>query len=354
MTLIIPSASSCLSPVTYENEAAFEQDIVENYHLFFGEKTLFIPKSMIFGGIWNNTTPDGFLFDCRDARNPRFYIIEVELSDHSFRGHMRDQIDNFLAFFKDEKDTNGIIDKVYDIVSRHDELASLWNDYCDGEMYRLMMNGIRNHHGILVIFEKKNNELEEKFDDYGKRINPSWKQKVQRIFIQKYQNDDEVFFHQEGGIGGQEQKVIGKSVQSVRRVTSGNSHSTSTEEDHLQKCLPSVRETYEKIKAMLLENGLKQKVVGTYIGFWDNGRLRVQIHTFKGVLHVYVLHENYRYRHGNKESLPDVEQKKSNIEGIVKSYRVEAPNRDYLYFYLKIADTHHMDELLAYIQPTLS
>ena len=60
MTLIIPSASSRVSPVTYENEAAFEEDIVENYHLFFGEKTLFIPKRKISGGALGNTIPDGF------------------------------------------------------------------------------------------------------------------------------------------------------------------------------------------------------------------------------------------------------------------------------------------------------
>ena len=355
MTLIIPSASSRVSPVIYKDEAEFEKDIVDNYPLFFGDKTLFIPKSMIFGGIWNNTTPDGFLFDCRDGRNPRFYIIEVELSDHSFRGHMRDQIDNFLAFFKDEKDTNGIIDKVYDIVSRHDDLTSLWNDYCEGEMYRLMSNSIRHRHGVLVLFEKKNNELEENFDDYGKKVNPSWQQKVQRIFIQKYQNDDDVFFHQEGGIGHQDGSIVRNSKS---RSASSGSRLPTTEEEHLRVCSPATRETYEKVKSMLLESVLEQNVVGSYIGFKDhNKRVRVSIYPRQKYLSFYVLHDDYKYfRDGeNSDRCAQLNRDRhAQLKSMMTSYEVVSPNEGHYYFYLNVNEDGDMDELRAYIQPVLS
>ena len=351
MTLIIPSASSCLSPVTYEDEdeAAFEKDIVDHYRLFFGEKTLFIPKRKISGGALGNTIPDGFLFDCSNSQNPRFYIIEVELSHHSFHRHIRDQIEKFLGFFN-ESDIIRLVQAIYDTVNNDNELKQKWNSYCTGDMHHLMMRSIQGHHGILVLFEKKNDDLEAKFDKLGE-THSKWKQKVQRIFIQKYQNDEEVFFHQEGGIGGQEASII---RDSVRKRASSHSHSTKTEEEHLRVCSPSTRETYEKIKEMLLANGLDQRIVGSYIGFRTKDGLAVSIYILKKFLSVYVHHENYRYRDGSQEKLPDVEQKKARIEGMVKSYRVEEPNRGHFYFYLRVTDADHMDELLAYMNPVLS
>ena len=203
MTLIIPSASSCLSPVTYEDEdeAAFEKDIVDHYRLFFGEKTLFIPKRKISGGALGNTIPDGFLFDCHDGQNPRFYIVEVELSKHSF-GHIRSQIDRFLNFFSQNK-IHSLVETIYDTVHNDNKLKQRWNSYCAGDMHHLMTRSIQYRHGVLVLFEKKNDSLEEAFDEQ-EQLYHLWQQKVQRIFIQKYQNDDDVFFHQEGSIDGQE------------------------------------------------------------------------------------------------------------------------------------------------------
>lgn len=345
MTLIIPSASSCLLPVTYEDEdeAAFEKDIVDHYRLFFGEKTLFIPKRKISGGALGNTIPDGFLFDCHDGQNPRFYIVEVELSKHSF-GHIRSQIDRFLNFFSQNK-IHSLVETIYDTVHNDNKLKQRWNSYCTGDMHHLMTRSIQYRHGVLVLFEKKNDSLEEAFDEQ-EQLYHLWQQKVQRIFIQKYQNDDDVFFHQEGGIGHQEVSVVGNS-KSRNALSSGDL--LEKEEVHLRKCSQDARATYEKIKAVLLENGLEQRVVGAYIGFWNNGKLCVSMYSCQTYFHFYVLHDDYKYFHDR-----DNGARHAQLKSMVATYEVEQPNKGHNYFYLIVDNTDHMDELLAYMNPVLS
>ena len=335
MTLIIPSSSSCLSPVPYDNEAAFEKDIVKHYPLFFGEKTLFIPKRKISGGALGNTIPDGFLFDCRDGQNPRFYIVEVELSHHSF-SHIRSQVDRFLNFFN-RREIHGLVGTIYNTVHNDKELKQRWNSYCTGDMHHLMTRSIQDRHGILVLFEKKNDDLEEAFDEHG-GLYDLWERKVQRIFIQKYQDGDDVFFHQEGGVGQQEMS----NVSSSRRLP-------ETEEEHLRVCSPSTRETYAKIKAMFLENGLEQRVVGAYIGFWINGRRRVKMFPRRDYFHVYVLHDDYKYFHDG-----DNGDRHAQLKSVVTPYQVMSPNEGHDHFYLILDNADYMDALRAYIQPVLS
>ena len=343
MTLIIPSSSSCLSPVPYENEAAFEKDIIDHYPLFFGDETLFFLKKKISGGALGNTIPDGFLFDCRHGQNPRFYIIEVELSHHSF-SHIQRQIDRFLNFFNQRK-IQSLVGTIYDTVHNDNELKQRWNSYCTGDMHHLMTSSIQYRHGILVLFEKKNDDLEKKFDEHGETYG-LWDEKVQRIFIQKYQNGDDVFFHQEGGIGHQEASVVRSSRS---RNASSGSDSPATEEEHLRGCSPSARETYEKVKSMLVKNGLKQRVVGRYIGFWANDRRRVTIFPRQNYFHFYVLHDDYKYFHDRSN-----EARHTQLEFIAAPYEVAQPNTSHDHFYLIVDNANYMDALRAYIQPVLS
>ena len=88
----------------YKLESDFERMIFKNASLFFGENTILIDtKTKISGGSLGNTIPDGFLFDFSDLSDIKFYIIEVELSDHSFYKHIFPQITKFFFISQNGK-----------------------------------------------------------------------------------------------------------------------------------------------------------------------------------------------------------------------------------------------------------
>ena len=143
--------------------------------------------------------------------------------------------------------------------------------------------------------------------------------------------------------------VIKMSIVRNSKSRTSGSRLPATEEEHLRVCSPSTRETYEKIKAMLLENGLGQRVVGNYIGFWINGRRRVKMFPRKDYFHVYVLHDDYKYFHDG-----DNGDRHAQLKSKVTSYQVMSPNKEHKHFYLVVNDADHIDELRTYIQPVLS
>ena len=88
----------------FKTEADFENIVKENSKKLFGEKTIYFEiKSKVDTKALGATIPDGFLFDFKDAENPEFYMVEVELARHDFYKHMFPQITKFFAFFKNSK-----------------------------------------------------------------------------------------------------------------------------------------------------------------------------------------------------------------------------------------------------------
>jgi len=84
-----------LDEYKYKNEEEFERDIYDSYKLLFGGHTIFVDaKKKIVSKTLGGTIPDGFFFDLSDIENPEFYLVEVELSSHSFFNH----IFNKMAF----------------------------------------------------------------------------------------------------------------------------------------------------------------------------------------------------------------------------------------------------------------
>ena len=80
-----------LSPIllVFNLEKDFERDIFDNYKLLFGSNTILIDaKKKIAGRELGATIPDGFLFDLSDKKESKFYLVEVELTKHSFHNHI--------------------------------------------------------------------------------------------------------------------------------------------------------------------------------------------------------------------------------------------------------------------------
>src|SRR5262245_4065904 len=107
-----------LTEYKYVTEDEFEKEIVSNSKRFFGKDSVYIDaKKKIESKALGGVIPDGFLFDLSDKKNPEFYLVEVELSKHSFYNHIFPQITKFFAFFRNKKSQGELVEKLFSIIS---------------------------------------------------------------------------------------------------------------------------------------------------------------------------------------------------------------------------------------------
>ena len=126
--------------IVFNLEKDFEREIFDNYKLLFGSKTILIDtKKKISGRELGATIPDGFLFDLSDEKEPRFYLIEVELTKHSFYNHIFPQITKFFSFYNNQEQIIELTKKLDEIINSDDEIKSDFKKLIgDQEIFRFL------------------------------------------------------------------------------------------------------------------------------------------------------------------------------------------------------------------------
>jgi len=176
----------------YQLEDDFEQEVVNSHKLFFGKKTIYIDakkkiKSKALGG----TIPDGFFFDLSDPKDPQFYLVEVELSSHSFFNHIFPQITKFFAFYKNQKQQKILVENLFSIVDKDSNLKKEFKKHLgDQEIYKFLSDIVDSSQNILLIIDGEKNELPEIMETYS----DTWGRMVKHLVMKKYICDDETIF----------------------------------------------------------------------------------------------------------------------------------------------------------------
>lgn len=176
----------------FSKEGEFEKTIYENSKTFFGNKSvLFDIKKKVDTKTLNGTIPDGFLFDFREEDNPAFYMIEVELSKHSFQNHIFPQITKFFAFLKNKTSQNKLIEEIHKIIKDDKKLEDEFKKNIGGrEIYKTIKDAIENNSNILLILDDEKEEVME-----AKEIYPSeWGKLVKVIKINQFSYNSEVIY----------------------------------------------------------------------------------------------------------------------------------------------------------------
>jgi hypothetical protein len=139
--------------VKHVTEKDFEEDILVTSQILFGKDTIFInAKKKIESKSLGGTIPDGFFFDFSDVSDPQFYIVEVEVTKHSFYNHVFPQITKFFAFFKNTKLRKELVDKLYKIIQEDGPLRSNFKKYLDRtEIYKYLSDVVESNQNILMI-----------------------------------------------------------------------------------------------------------------------------------------------------------------------------------------------------------
>ena len=231
----------------YRLESEFEKEIFDNFELFFGKNSILIDaKKKIESNNLGNSIPDGFLLNFKNKKNPEFYLIEVELVTHDFYRHIFPQITKFFAFLKTKKNQSELIEKVYNIVETTPELKEKYlNLSGKKEIYKSLKDIVENNSSILLIIDGDKPELPEILDTYT----DTWGEYVKIQKIQRFNNvnNKDYIFTVEPEFEYLDYTI---EIEKSDDIDS-DKYSNYTEENHLEKVNPDVRENFEYIKSQV-------------------------------------------------------------------------------------------------------
>ncbi len=236
------------SEIQYSKEADIEQLVVDNAKTLFGQNSLYVDaKKKIDNKAFGGVIPDGFLFDLTDKKTPEFYIVEVELSKHSFFNHIFPQVTKFFAFFKNSGSQGKLIEKLYKIFSTDDELLKeLKSKIGNREIFKFLKDTIENSQNILIVIDNEKPEFPEIIETYT----DTWGKMVKVAILKEYH-----------GQNGQADKILTmtpdfENIENIDIVLTDTEQTNKptgyTEEFHLDGVPDDIRNLYEKLKQEML------------------------------------------------------------------------------------------------------
>ena len=230
----------------YKFESDFEKMIFEKKSLFFGDNTILIDaKTKISGGPLGNTIPDGFLFDFSDSSDIKFYIIEVELSNHSFYRHIFPQITKFFSFLRTGNPSQiALVEKIYDMISKDEELLKSFSEKIENiELYKFLKDTIENSQDILILIDENISEftvIKEVYTD-------TWDKYVKILKIEEYVNGMNSVF----SVTPNFRETLFETVETSTQDDGSFGSKKYTEEFHLEDKSDFIKQIYYKIRENL-------------------------------------------------------------------------------------------------------
>lgn len=228
----------------FDKEADFEREVVINSKQFFGTNSIYIDvKRKIETRSLGNSIPDGFLFDLSDKENPESYIVEVELAKHDFYNHIFPQITKFFSLYKNPKNQNDLVEKIFSIVTNDNDLKKELKKYLgEKEIYKFLKDTIEQSQNILLIIDGDKRELPEIMDTYS----DTWGKMVKLILIRKFSCNRESIYTMHPDFENIE-------FANIEGELSSDTGIDYNEEYHFEGVSETVKQIYNNIKSELLK-----------------------------------------------------------------------------------------------------
>jgi len=142
----------------YKNEPELENLVKEHIEFIFGNNSLFFEKSKIKSEAGIGSIPDGFIFLPFEQK---WYVVEIELSQHPLYEHIVPQISRFNSAIKNPTTKRKIIDAFEEEIENNPNLNYKYKNIgIKKERYKLLTEVININPEIVIIIDKKTKELE--------------------------------------------------------------------------------------------------------------------------------------------------------------------------------------------------
>lgn len=161
MEIVVKDGVSYL-PHKYKDEIELENLVRKHIEFIFGNNSLFFEKSKIKSRAGIGSIPDGFVLLPLEQK---WYIIEVELSQHPLYEHIVPQISKFYSAIKDPTTRRELINVFDEEVENNPNLNYKYKTIeIKKERYKLLTDVINRNPEITIIIDKKTRELEDVCD----------------------------------------------------------------------------------------------------------------------------------------------------------------------------------------------
>jgi len=160
MKIILKDGIKYLS-YKYKNEEELEKMIIEHYKEIFGGDSIFLSKHKIRTSAGLGTIPDAFVLSLGEKR---WYVIEVELSDHPLYQHIVPQITKFYNALKNTTTQKELVRYFYNEVKADPWKFALFQSNGISEVYKFISETIETKPEIVIIVNEENSELNDVCD----------------------------------------------------------------------------------------------------------------------------------------------------------------------------------------------
>lgn len=232
---------------SFRLESELENVVKENSKRIFGENTIYIDaKKKINSGELGKTIPDALFFDFADPKNPKFYLVEVELAKHGFYDHIFPQITKFFAFLRDGNSHQAkLIESLFSLINQDQNLYKEFKKYLgDNELFKFLKDTIEDATDILILIDNDKKEFKEIFETYT----DTWGKYVRIIKINTFSHENEQILHLEPDF-----EIVKDDI--VEDDSEGEAEETPqySEEYHLESVKSEAKVAYQAIKSHLAQ-----------------------------------------------------------------------------------------------------
>jgi len=232
----------------YSKESELEQLVVDNSKTLFGQNSLYIDaKKKIDNKSFGGVIPDGFLFDLKDRQNPEFFIVEVELSKHSFFNHIFPQVTKFFAFFKNSGSQGQLVEKLYEIFKNDNELQNeLKSRIGNREVFKFLKDTIENSQNILIVIDNEKSEFPEIIETYTDTWGKMVKVAILKEYNEQNRNGDTILTMTPDFENIENIDIVSTDIEQTNRPTA------YSEDFHLDGVHDEIKKLYEKLRTEML------------------------------------------------------------------------------------------------------
>lgn len=161
MKIIVKDSVKYLSH-HYNDEFELENLVKKHVEFIFGNNSLFFEKSKIKSKSGIGSTPDGFVLLPLEQK---WYIIEVELSQHPLHEHIVSQISRFCSAIKNPATRQRLIDVFDEEVINNSKLNYKYKTIkIKKERHKIFTEVINRNPEITIIIDEKTRDLEDVCD----------------------------------------------------------------------------------------------------------------------------------------------------------------------------------------------
>lgn len=322
MTISVSLDGEIFEQVIYTKEDDFEQLVADNARTIFGDKAIYIKtKKKMDTSTLGKAIPDGFLIDLYDPDDPKFYIVEVELQEHSFDGHILSQINRLITSCKNSIHRQKLIERLFPLSGDVQERIKKFIG--PREVYKFLKDTFDENQTILVIIDGPKPEFKEQMDSHTE-----WGKMVKVQIINHFKKGENKILTVEPPFEGLQ---FGDAISPFLEKET-TKPSQYTKEFHQKGCNANVWNIYLKLEKEFLrvKDTVKFNSVKSYIGVIDIKTIAKMYFTYKNKLLMEVfLHEN----EVNKILASKYHQ--------IRVSRISNPNN----CLIGICDTDHWDEI---------